>query len=176
MRWFIITLLASLAALPLLTADAKQPPAKAEKHPGFETLKSFAGTWVQADDSGKPTDTVISVVKLIAGGSAVHETLFPGAPHEMVTVYHRDGKDVVATHYCAAGNQPKYKLDPKSTDTKLILAFAGGTNFDPAKDMHMHEGHVTIIDKDTIQTEWIGYDKGKPDAGHRVSMKLIRKK
>ena len=67
-----------------------------------------------ADDKGKPTDQVVSVFKLTGGGSAVQETIFPGAAHEMVSVYHADGKDVVMTHYCALGNQPKMKLDPAS--------------------------------------------------------------
>ena len=54
--------------------------------------------------------------------------------------------------------------------------FAGGTNFDPAKDMHMHEGSITWVDDDTIQWSWAGYKDGKPAAGHGVSMKLVRKK
>lgn len=168
-----LTLTALLLTSALLAADDK--PAT-EKHPGFEAIKSLVGTWVMADMDGKPTDQVVSVVKLTGAGSAVHETLFPGQAHEMVTVYHRDGKDVVATHYCGLGNQPKYKLDPASTDKKLILAFAGGTNFDPAKDMHMHEGTVTILGPDKIETQWIGYDKGKPDDGHKVNFTLVRKK
>ena len=61
----------------------------------------------------------------------------PGTDHEMVSVYHADGKDVVMTHYCAFGNQPKMKLDPASKDNELKFVFAGGTNLDPAKDTHM---------------------------------------
>jgi len=146
------------------------------KNPHFDTLKSFVGTWVETDKDGKPTDKVALSIKLIGAGTAIHETIFPGQPHEMVTVYHLDGKDVIGTHYCALGNQPKFKLDAKSTDKKLIFTFAGGANIDPAKDMHMHEGTVNIIDADTIESNWVGYSDGKPSKEHCMTTRLVRKK
>ena len=45
---------------------------------GLERMKGLAGTWVAADKDGKPTDKVVSVVKVTAAGSVVQETLFPG--------------------------------------------------------------------------------------------------
>ncbi|MFO0841114.1 MAG: hypothetical protein U0797_01785 [Gemmataceae bacterium] len=53
--------------------------APAATHSGLERLKKLAGTWVEAGKDGKPTDKVVSVIKVI-GGTAVHETLFPGQP------------------------------------------------------------------------------------------------
>ena len=173
----LLALAMAFTATALFAGDDKhEHKATAEKNAGFETLKTLVGTWVQVDKDGKESSDVASVIKLTANGTAIHETLFPGQAHEMVTVYHLDGKDVIATHYCALGNQPRYKLDPKSTDKKLILSFHGGTNFDPAKDMHMHEGTITIIDADTIETAWVGHESGKPDNGHSVNFKLKRKK
>src|SRR5436189_3965590 len=53
-------------------APAKAAPtAAAPTHPGLERIKKLAGTWVEADKDGKPTDKVVSVVKVTAGGSAV---------------------------------------------------------------------------------------------------------
>ena len=102
------------------TARGGDPPAKAApSHPGLEKLKKLAGTWVEADKDGKPTDKVVSVVKVTAGGSAIHETLFPGQPMEMVSVYHLDGADLVMTHYCMLGNQPRMKADPKSPSNQI---------------------------------------------------------
>ena len=82
-------------------------------------MKKLAGTWLLADKDGKPTDQIASIIKVTAGGSVVHETLFPGQPHEMVSVYHRDGADLVMTHYCALGNQPRMKADPKSPANQI---------------------------------------------------------
>jgi hypothetical protein len=148
----------------------------AAPHPGLERLKKLAGTWVAADKDGKPTDQVVSVIKVTAAGSAVHETLFPGQPHEMVSVYHRDGDDLVMTHYCALGNQPRMKLDPKAPANQLHFEFAGGTNLDVSKDMHMHEGTITILDDDHIEFSGVCWQGGQPAKGHECKMKLIRKK
>src|ERR1051325_696200 len=62
-----------------------------------EKMKKLAGTWMLADKDGKPTDQVASIIKMTAGGSAIHETLFPGQPQEMVSIYTIDGSDLVMT-------------------------------------------------------------------------------
>jgi hypothetical protein len=53
----------------------KQTPSPT--NPGLETMKKLAGTWLAANQDGKPTDQVVSIMKVTAGASAVHETLFP---------------------------------------------------------------------------------------------------
>jgi hypothetical protein len=142
----------------------------------FEKLTKLAGDWVAVGEDGKPTDKVISSIKVTSGGSAVHETLFPGKGEEMVTIYHIDGNDLVLTHYCMLHNQPHLKLDSASTGNKLMFKFVNGANIDPAKDMHMHDGTLTILDDDHIQSQWVGWANGKPAEDHQFSMKLERKK
>jgi hypothetical protein len=164
----------ALLALAVVALGGDKPAAKT--HPGLETLKKLAGTWVAADKDGKPTDKVVSVIKVTAGGSTVHETLFPGQPMEMVSVYHLDKGDLVMTHYCMLGNQPRMKADPKSPEGKIVWKFAGGTNFDPAKDKHMHDATLTIIDDDHIEICGSCWENGKPLEGHKCDMKLVRKK
>jgi hypothetical protein len=156
--------------------DDKPGKAPAASHPGLERLKTLAGTWVAAGEDGKPTDQVVSVIKVTAGGSAVQETLFPGQPQEMVSIYHRDGADLQMTHYCALGNQPRMKADPASPPNQIRFKFAGGTNLDPAKDMHMHEGTLTFVDDDHIQFSGVAWVGGKPAEDHCATMKLVRKK
>ncbi len=160
-----------------LGGDAPAPgKAQVAAHAGLERLKKLAGTWVAADQDGKPTDQVVSVIKVTAAGSAVQETLFPGQPHEMVSIYHRDGADLVMTHYCALGNQPRMKADPNSPPNQIRFQFAGGTNLDPAKDMHMHEGTLTFVDDDHIEFSGVAWAGGKPAQDHCPTMKLVRKK
>jgi hypothetical protein len=86
-------------------------------------------------------------------GSAVHETLFPGQPHEMISVYTADGSDVVMTHYCVLGNQPRLKASTKSLGNKLKFEFAGGSNLDPKKDKHMHAATLIFVDPDHLEVE-----------------------
>ena len=151
---------------------------KAAKSPAavqLERLKALAGTWVAADKDGKPTDQVVSVIKVTAAGSAVQETLFPGQPHEMVSIYHLDKGDLVMTHYCALGNQPRMKADPQSPANQIRFQFAGGTNLDPAKDTHMHEATITFEDEDHLEWSGVAWDGGKP-CDVCKTMKLVRKK
>jgi hypothetical protein len=156
--------------------EEKSPGKSPTTHPGLERLKKLAGTWVMADKDGKPTDQVVSVIKVTSAGSAVHETLFPGSPHEMVSVYYRDGADLVMTHYCALGNQPRMKADPKSAPNQIHFQFVGGTNLNPDKDMHMHEGTITFVDEDHIEWAGVAWKNGKPVEDHCPMFKLVRKK
>jgi hypothetical protein len=165
-----------LIALTAAASGDDKTNGKTPAHPGLERLKKLAGTWVMADADGKPTDQIVSVVKVTSAGTAVHETLFPGQAHEMVSVYYRDGEDLMMTHYCALGNQPRMKADPKSPSNQLHFQFAGGTNLDPAKDKHMHEGTLTFIDDDHIQWSGVCWEGGKPLEGHCPVFKLVRKK
>jgi hypothetical protein len=85
----------------------------------FEKLKGLAGTWsgpVGTVDGPKGTVRY----EVVSGGSAVMEVLFPGDPHEMRSMYHLDRGDLVMTHYCSAGNQPRMRLSKTgSTAAKL---------------------------------------------------------
>jgi hypothetical protein len=143
---------------------------------GLEKMKKLAGTWLAADNDGKATDQVVSIIKVTAGGSAVHETLFPGQPHEMVSIYTVDGPDLVMTHYCLLGNQPRMKADAKSPSNQIVFQFAGGANLDPKKDKHMHAATLTIVDNDHIEIAGVGWEGGAPAKDMCCGMKLVRKK
>jgi hypothetical protein len=68
------------------------------------------------------------------------------------------------------------KADLSAPANQIHFVFAGGTNLDPAKDRHMHEGTITIIDDDHVEWTGVCWNEGKPDKSHECGMKLIRKK
>ena len=146
---------ATLAAIFLvsLTVNARAAePVKAAD--AFAQLKSLAGTWSgHAMTVDGPATTVD--YRLTAGGTAVMETLFGGTPHEMLTVYTLNGDDVVATHFCGAGNQPIMKLDKaQSTPDRLVFSFVsvGG---DHAKDHpHVHNGFLHFTGANQMEATW----------------------
>jgi hypothetical protein len=144
-------------------------------NPGLEKMKKLAGTWLAADKDGKATDQVVSVIKVTAGGSVVHETLFPGQPHEMISVYTVDGPDLIMTHYCVLGNQPRMKADPKSPPNQIVFQFAGGSNLNVNKDKHMHGATLTIVSDDQIELNGVGWENGAPAKEMCCGMKLVRK-
>jgi hypothetical protein len=153
-------------------AKLPAPPTNAN----LEKMKKLAGTWVAADQDGKPTDQVVSIIKVTAGGSAVHETLFPTQPHEMVSVYTVDGSDLILTHYCVLGNQPRMKAEPNSPPNQIVFRFAGGSNLNPAKDKHMHEATLTIVSDDRIEVNGVAWENGAPAKDMCCGLKLVRKK
>jgi hypothetical protein len=170
-------LLVSCFALSAYAEENREQSPAAGTNAGLEKMKALAGTWVAADEDGKPTEQVVSVIKVTAGGSAVHETIFPGQPHEMVSVYTAEGPDLLLTHYCMLGNQPRMKADAKSMATgKLQFEFVGGGNLDPAKDKHMHAATLTIVDADHLELQGIGWENGKPAEEMCCGLKLVRKK
>jgi len=169
--WGLLLVLASFTYGEDKKVQLPTPPSNAV----LDKMKTLVGTWVEADKEGKPTDKVFSVIKLTAGGSAVHETLFPGQDHEMVSVYTVDGTDTVMTHYCVLGNQPRMKA-PKLTGNQIKFEFAGGLNLDPKKDKHMHAATLTIVDPDHIEIEGTGWENGGPAKEMCNGTKLVRKK
>jgi len=130
---------------------------------GFAKMKELAGEW-----TNKAEGQAV-IYRVMSKGKSVMEILYAGTDHEMVTMYYLDGDDLVATHYCAQGNQPWFKLDTKaSRASNLVFDFAGGTNLDPAKDTHMHAQRFTLVDANRLTVERDGYEDGRKSHTHKV--------
>ena len=120
-----------------------------------------------------------SVFRVTAGGSAVEETIFPGSKMEMLSVYHMDKGNLLMTHYCAIGNQPRMKLNAKkSTAQELVFDFDGGTNLNPRRDNHMHSLRLTLPSPGKSGAEKLHMDGTSMEGGKEqpgCSMTLTRK-
>ena len=148
---------------------AAEPATAAQVDPkaAFERMKTLAGEWQGQAGHGEQKFPATVTYKLASNGSVVMETLMPGTPHEMISMYHMADGELVMTHYCAGGNQPRMKLDTAaSTKDELKFAFTGGTNLDPAKDSHIHAGALKF-DGATLTADWTFWAGGK-EAGHNV--------
>ncbi len=120
---------------------------------------------------GKEGEKLRVEYRLTAGNSALVETLSPGTPGEMVSVYHdRKGK-LAMTHYCMLHNQPRMTLK-KDDSRALDLVFAKDNDINPAKETHMHALSITFEDSDHIVQKWTYFEKGK--AKGVVTLKLAR--
>jgi hypothetical protein len=137
----------------------------------FERMKQLVGAWEGTADMGKEGEKVRVEYRLTAGNSALVETLFPGTPEEMVTVYHdRKGK-LAMTHYCMLHNQPRMTL--KKADARTLdLVFAKDNDINPAKETHMHALGITFEDNDHMAQKWTTFEQGK--AKGVVTLKLTR--
>lgn len=181
-RRSVVALLLAAAPVLLGAEEPKKhepPPTPAPAPAGsgaaaLEKLKALAGDWVEIEPKVGEKGAVAVMYRVTGAGSAVLSTLAPGTPHEMVSVYHRDGNDLVMTHYCAAQNQPRMRA--KSVPGNVIsMEFDGGTNVDPAKDVHIHALKVELLGPDEIRETWIGWKDGKREEPPLV-LHLKRKK
>jgi hypothetical protein len=159
-------------ALAAIAASARGDEKASVNVQRLEALKRLAGDWVQVGADGKPTDKVISSIRVTSAGNTVQETIFPGGDHEMVTMYHLDGANLMLTHYCALGNQPRMRAEPEGDINRIAFKFVDGTNL-KASDNHMHEATLTIVGNDHIKTEWVACKDGTPC--HKVGFDLVRK-
>lgn len=157
----------------LLVPSATSWAGEAGSAGAFERFKALSGEWVAAEDGDmtKKGD-LVARYHLTGSGSAVVEELFPGTPHEMMTVYHMDGPDLVLTHYCMSGNQPRMRAK-RASAPRVAFVFDGGTNIDPRRDEHMHAASFEFVSADEIRSEWIEHAGGRPKM--TVKMHLVRK-
>jgi hypothetical protein len=152
------------AAVLLLGGAANAGPDHAHGGPPalpkeLEAIKKLAGKWEGKTKMGDQEIPVTIVYEVTAGGTAVIEKLFPGQPHEMVSVYVAEGDKVAMTHYCAGGNHPKMAL--KKSDAKSVsFEMTGSEGLRSPKESHMHAMSVAFLDDNHIRESWTSFDGG----------------
>lgn len=161
-----------LVVLPARAERTADPDPGAPAAKAFVKLRALAGSWIDTSGTTAGKGQVAVTYRVTGGGSAVVETIFPGAEHEMMSVYTREGDDIVMSHFCGMGNQPRMRARVVD-DGRLEFAFDGGLNFNPETDLHMHEGTFTFVDADHIRAEWQTF-QGKEPAAHRAVFELER--
>lgn len=149
--------------------QSSQPAASA-----FERLKAMEGEWIDVTGAFGAKGAVVATYKVTGAGNTIIETFPVNTPHEMTTVYHRDGSHVVLTHYCSGATQPRMRAREVHGNV-LNFDFDGGTNIDPATTSHMHNMRWEFISKDEIKAEWHNWADGKEDPRHLGRMHLKRK-
>ncbi len=134
-------------------------PSKVASTPQWEQIKSLVGEWDgYMEEGGKKLPTRVKV-RLTGDGSAVMHVLDEGGPQEMVTMFHMDGTDLLATHYCAAHNQPRMRAVKSSEPKQVSFKFKDGTNIAEGQGA-MRELAVTFVDADHHNEAW-GYGKAE---------------
>ena len=95
----------------------------------FETLKGLFGEWRGTTPGGRPVGVTY---RLSAGGSALVETWDLGPQREALTIYHLDGAELMATHFCPHGNQPRLKMTG-AAGQRFDFALHGATGLLPGQ-------------------------------------------
>ena len=147
------------AAALLLAAAAPAPAGVA-----FDQLKQLVGRWRPAD---RADGSLTIHFTLAAGGTVLVESWerAGGEPHSL-TLYHRDGETLLATHYCPQGNQPRLALAGRDAQG-LHFTFRDATDLD-ARESHQHDLWLDLTDPNhPVRTEVYSSGKG-PGAPERL--------
>ena len=122
-------------------------------------ISQLLGDWEMTDEQG--TRHLAATFAMTAGGSAVREIMFPGDAQEMTNLYHMDGEDLVVTHYCAAGNQPRMVTSQAvETDDGSVFhfEFESISNLRESHDHYMGNMTLTSLNSGGLRQDWRSYD------------------
>ncbi len=135
-RYLSVLLLVVVLASVALADEHKSAVAP---NASFDKMKSLDGSWTGTmAEAGKEFPATARFVE-VSDGSALMGWLGEGTPEEMVTIFHMDGSTLMATHYCAAHNQPRFTAVPGDTPNQIVFQFKDGTNLSP------HHGHMQAV-------------------------------
>jgi hypothetical protein len=162
LRVSLAVLIFAAVGSPQAAAPAKQlSPAGA----AFDKLKALAGEWEGTMTEGGQQMPATTSYRLASGGSALMNVLGAGSPYEMVTMIHLDNSDLLATHYCAAHNQPRFRMVPSSDPNVVTFDFKDATNLSSPTAKHMVGLKITIVDANHHYQDWTSLDKGQKTTG-----------
>jgi hypothetical protein len=150
--------------------DQAMKPSAVPDTPEWQKLKSLVGSWEGVMEEGGQKMSATVDVRMTGDGSAIMHVLGRDTPHEMVTMFHPDGKRLLATHYCSAHNQPRMALVPSKAPSQVAFAFVDGTNIAPG-DTHITGVVITFIDADHHDETWSATGAAAP-----AVFKFTRKK
>jgi hypothetical protein len=124
----------------------------------FAGLQRITGNW-QAS-VGMKNKIIRLNLRTISNDSAVVETFTTPNGRETLTIFHPDGNRLLATHYCAQGNQPRLVLDPSSTSIEMRFRFLDATNLKSQGDAHLVRLALRIKDDDHFERTEVYTERG----------------
>lgn len=162
-----LTLVVLLAFLLAATAGfGDEHKSAIAPNSSFDKMKTLDGSWTGAMVEGGKEYPTSTRFMLVSDGSALMAWLAEGKPDEMVTIFHMDGADLMATHYCSAHNQPRFVAVHDSDPNRVVFKFKDGTNIGP-HDGHMQEVVFIFDGADHHMEDWSYVDEhGKVTTGH----------
>jgi hypothetical protein len=166
----IFILLAALT--PVLYAGSDHAVVHQKGSPEFERIKDLAGIWQGTSKHGKKTEETTVLYQVTSGGQAVTETLSPGTPHEMISVYYDQGGKLTMTHYCMLPNRPVLEVK-KSTPKALELDLAASNTIGP-QEHHMRSLSITWKGPDKLTQKWTSWKEGKPSDTATIALTRVK--
>jgi hypothetical protein len=153
-----------IALALFLLATTTTAMAQSSVQQSFDQLKTLAGSWQGKNSEGKPLTVKFYST---ANGSALMSEIM-GDPkdsahkEDMISMFHLDGPNrLLLTHYCSAGNQPRFQATVSPDGKTFTFDFVDGTNIASPEAGHMQRVVFTILDPNHHTEDWIFAGGGK---------------
>jgi hypothetical protein len=127
----------------------------------FDKLKSLVGEWEGSMKEGGKELPATTSFRLVSDNSVLMNVLGAGTQYEMVTMIHMDRSDLMATHYCAGHNQPRFRYVSSSDPNVVALEFKDATNLATPTSPHMVGVKFTLLDSSHHIEDWTYLDNGQ---------------
>jgi hypothetical protein len=132
-----------LTALAMVVAVSGAAPGETAQQPAgepaFEQLKTLVGEWRGQRPDGRQIGVTY---RLSANGTVLVETWDLGPARESITIYHLNGSQLLATHFCPQGNQPRLKMW-RAAGNRFDFTFHDATGVRPGQGVQ-HEFWIEI--------------------------------
>ena len=143
-----------IAALPTLLCAAESDKGAEE---AFKQLHSLIGRWEGKFEDGRSHGVSYT---LTAGGTVLVETWTLAPGRESMTLYSMDGNNLIATHYCPQGNQPRLQFAGGSDPGRLSFEFRDGTNLQVEGKSHQHAFWIRLLGEKSFERSETYVDNG----------------
>jgi hypothetical protein len=123
-------------------------------------MESLTGDW-QADLPGY--GRILDSIRLVSKGTAIEETLGTPSDNE-VSLYTRDGKRLLLTHFCALtpdGHVARLETGAlQGSQSRLEFTLVSVSNLHDKAAPHMTRVLITFVDRDHFSEKWTKTEKG----------------
>jgi hypothetical protein len=155
-----------LTALVLLLAQMGF--ASADAGAAFDAFKGLQGAWA-IQSNGKP----FAIEMVYDAGSK--ESIITEHFGKELSVFYRDGKDLLMTHFCNVGNQPRLRLKANGPPGRYEFEMFDITNLPNPPAAHVQRIIYTIADDNHLDLE-IVWKNPETESSERYTLTRILKK
>ncbi len=135
----------------------------------FNQLCALTGNWKRNDTAKNE----FVEFRMTAGNTVLVENwTWPDRNIEAMTLYHFNGNQLMATHYCPIGNQPRLIFQPTDDKLKYVFRFNSATNLTAQTADHCIEFWIKINDIGSFTRSETYTDKGGLDTQEARYVKL----
>lgn len=128
--------------------------------PTLSDFSKLEGNWKIEMPANKQEKKFRLKYSFISKHSALVEVYGDPAKQTTQTIFHADNNRLMATHYCARGNQPRLVAN-EINGNQITFQFLDVTNLQSPKDAHMVRMAFKFIDDQHFEKEEVYLADGK---------------